>query len=275
MAVGAKNPKALKVQDEIKSVSPIRASASNAIFVPKSSELHGKKNKTVELNKINQNGRFQKGCDVYQVPNASIANRMAVERNSVSRKGVELPAPSGSKAPKKLAKMHKTADAHGPAGVLVLSGSSAAQILPQNESKPAVKTTPLTQLLSKSQAKPVESSKMLVTVNVSGSTGPLRFLVDVKDPVSRVIELALRAYAREGRLPHLGVNCKFVELYCANSDFEALDPVQCVGNLGTRHFRLHKTRNEEFEHLAGKTEHVGAMPWKFMWNMMNSIICSH
>ncbi|KAJ7549522.1 hypothetical protein O6H91_07G057400 [Diphasiastrum complanatum] len=275
MAVSAQNPKVRKVENKNKSVSPTRPLTSDAAtYVSKLPEIHGK-NKDVELNKINQNGLFLKGFAVSQRSNPSMTNNKDVKRNNIVRRGVES-LPSGSKAPKKIAKRYKTGDAQGPAGVLVPFVPSAMQILSQNESKPTVKTTPLTQLLFINQAKAVESGRMLVTVNVSGSTGPLRFLVDVKDPVSRVIELAMRAYAREGRLPHLGFNFKLVELYLANGNFEALDPAQPAGSLGTRHFLLHKRRNEELEHVAEQTEHIGAMPWKFMWNvMMNSIICSH
>ncbi|KAJ7549521.1 hypothetical protein O6H91_07G057300 [Diphasiastrum complanatum] len=262
MAVRAKSTRVLKAEDETKA-------ALDVIFVSKSAELQGKKNKDIEF----QNGHIQKGVDLSQLQNASMENNMAARRINIDRRVVEL-GPSTSKGSKKVTKMYKTGDARGRAGALVSSSSSTVQILSQNQSKPTLKN-PFTQLLSKNQAKAVESSRMLVTVNVSGSTGPLRFLVDVKDPVSRVIELALRAYAREGRLPHLGFNCSLVELLSTNSNFEALDPAQPVGSLGTRHFLLYRRRNEESEHVAKKTECVGPMRWKFMWNMMNSIVCSH
>ncbi|KAJ7519959.1 hypothetical protein O6H91_20G061300 [Diphasiastrum complanatum] len=274
MASGANKWKVLKVHDEIKCSSPVRPLASDVIFGSKLAELHAKKDKNVKLTEISENEHVQERVRSSQPPNSSMANNLAVSRVDISRKAVEVP-PSTSKAPKNLTKKPKTGDVHGPAGGLVSSVSSTTQISSPKESKPALKTIPLTQLLGKSQAKSGEISRILVTVNVCGSTGPLRFLVDVKDPVKRVVELALRAYAREGRLPHLGVNCKLVDLYCANSDFEALDPVQPVGSFGTRQFLLHKRTNEEFEHAARKTEHVGSMPWKFMWHMMNSIACSH
>lgn len=59
---------------------------------------------------------------------------------------------------------------------------------------------------------------MLITVNVLGSTGPLRFLVYEDEVVSTVINLTLKSYAREGRLPVLGSNLNDFLLYCPTSD---------------------------------------------------------
>ncbi|KAJ7533173.1 hypothetical protein O6H91_13G036100 [Diphasiastrum complanatum] len=119
-----------------------------------------------------------------------------------------------------------------------------------------------------------QTSKMLVAVNVLGSTGPLRFVVDVDCVVSRVIELALRAYAKQGRLPSLGLDPSIVQLYCCNGDFQALDPLQRVGTLGTRQFFLHRRQPEELEQIAARNEQAASMTWKLWWNMKNTIACS-
>jgi len=48
------------------------------------------------------------------------------------------------------------------------------------------------------------NSRLLITVNVPGSAGPLRFVVNEDDKVAGVIEMALKQYAHQGRLPLLG-----------------------------------------------------------------------
>lgn len=48
------------------------------------------------------------------------------------------------------------------------------------------------------------NNRLLITVNVPGSAGPLRFVVNEDDKVAGVIEMALKQYAHQGRLPLLG-----------------------------------------------------------------------
>ena len=62
-----------------------------------------------------------------------------------------------------------------------------------------------------------KKSRFLITVNVLGSTGPLRFLVNEGDSVSCVIDSALKFFASEGRLPTLGSDLNNILLYPANS----------------------------------------------------------
>lgn len=59
--------------------------------------------------------------------------------------------------------------------------------------------------------------RFLITVNVLGSAGPLRFLVNEEELVATVIDTALRSYAREGRLPVLGFDLDNFLLYSANA----------------------------------------------------------
>ncbi|XVF71436.1 hypothetical protein PTKIN_Ptkin12aG0037200 [Pterospermum kingtungense] len=66
--------------------------------------------------------------------------------------------------------------------------------------------------------KNIKSSRFLITINVVGSAGPLRFLVNEDDLVSAVIDVALKSYAREGRLPVLGLDPNKFLLYCANAE---------------------------------------------------------
>lgn len=71
----------------------------------------------------------------------------------------------------------------------------------------------------------VEGGKrLLVSVNVVGSSGPLRFVAKEEDLVSEVIHAALKSYARQARLPHLGTHASNFLLYSSNSE----DPYACT-----------------------------------------------
>ncbi|GJY56730.1 potassium transporter 19-like protein [Tanacetum coccineum] len=65
---------------------------------------------------------------------------------------------------------------------------------------------------------------LMITVNVLGSSGPLRFVVNIDDKVSEVINLSLKMYARGGRLPVLGSDYTKFLLYPSNSDSEEAGP---------------------------------------------------
>ncbi|KAI6670610.1 hypothetical protein NL676_005495 [Syzygium grande] len=84
-------------------------------------------------------------------------------------------------------------------------------------------------------------NRFLVTVNVLGSAGPIRFVVKEDDPVSAVIQTALKTYARGGRLPFLGTDVNNVVLHgAADSDGSALNPSEAIGSQGGRNFVLCK-----------------------------------
>ncbi|KAI4307642.1 hypothetical protein L6164_030809 [Bauhinia variegata] len=81
--------------------------------------------------------------------------------------------------------------------------------------------------------------RFLITINILGSAGPMRFVVNEEDIVSGVIDTALKSYARVGRLPVLGSDARNFLLYCANG-FEALNPLEAIGSCGARIFVLSK-----------------------------------
>ena len=67
----------------------------------------------------------------------------------------------------------------------------------------------------------VKNNRFLITVNVVGSVGPIRFVVNEDDLVAGVIDTTLKSYARLGRLPVLGSNVNNFFLYPA-AKFESI-----------------------------------------------------
>ncbi|EXB65342.1 hypothetical protein L484_025423 [Morus notabilis] len=85
-------------------------------------------------------------------------------------------------------------------------------------------------------------NKFLITINVLGCAGPLRFVVNEDDVVDSVIDTALKLYARQRRLPVLVSHANDFLLYCANAEFEALSPSAQIGSQGVRNFMLGKKK---------------------------------
>ncbi|KAL5721846.1 hypothetical protein ACHQM5_005438 [Ranunculus cassubicifolius] len=85
-----------------------------------------------------------------------------------------------------------------------------------------------------------KGNRLLISINVLGSAGPLRFLVNEEELVIAVIETALRNYSREGRLPILGSDLNDFLLYSANAGTDALSPWDTIGSRGGRNFVLFK-----------------------------------
>ena len=57
-------------------------------------------------------------------------------------------------------------------------------------------------------------NRLLISITVLGSAGPIRFVVNEEEIVAAVIETTLKSYAREGRLPLLGSDLNNFLLYC-------------------------------------------------------------
>ncbi|CAI9752964.1 unnamed protein product [Fraxinus pennsylvanica] len=85
-----------------------------------------------------------------------------------------------------------------------------------------------------------KSNRFLITVNVFGSSGPIRFIVNEDDNSAAVVETALKLYAREGRLPILGSDVNSFFLYPANAGLDALYPTELIGSHRVRNFVLCK-----------------------------------
>lgn len=67
-----------------------------------------------------------------------------------------------------------------------------------------------------------QGNRILISVTVSGSAGPIRLVVNTEELVATVIDSILRSYARAGRLPILGTNTDKFYLSAG-----------CEGNIGS------------------------------------------
>lgn len=128
------------------------------------------------------------------------------------------------------------------------------------------------------------SARILVTVTVLGSAGPLRFLINEEELVASVIGTTLRLYAREGRLPVLGSDHNNFLLYSANAGSDALSPWEPIGAYGSRNFLLCRKQQQEMTTPAGQGSpsvavlmgRKGSGSWKSWLNKsLNLKISSH
>ncbi|CAN6932886.1 hypothetical protein Bca4012_100806 [Brassica carinata] len=83
-----------------------------------------------------------------------------------------------------------------------------------------------------------KGNRILISVTVLGSAGPIRFVAYEEDLVASVVDTALKCYAREGRLPLLGSDFNDFLLYCPMFGPEALSAWSAIGSLGARNFTL-------------------------------------
>lgn len=89
-----------------------------------------------------------------------------------------------------------------------------------------------------------KGNRILISITVLGSAGPIRFVVNEEELVAVVIDTALKSYAREGRLPVLGSDFSNFVLYCPTAGTEALSPWETIGSLGVRNFMLFKKSSQ-------------------------------
>ncbi|GMJ13379.1 hypothetical protein like AT1G70780 [Hibiscus trionum] len=121
-----------------------------------------------------------------------------------------------------------------------------------------------------------KGNRLLVSITVLGSAGPIRFVVNEEELVADVIDTALKAYAREGRRPVLGSDMNAFFLYCPSVRSDALSPWETIGSQGARNFVLcKKTRTEGMEEVERSTR-KGTGNWKAWIHKSLSIkISSH
>ncbi|KGN57775.1 uncharacterized protein LOC105434881 [Cucumis sativus] len=112
-------------------------------------------------------------------------------------------------------------------------------------------------------------NRFLVSINVIGSTGPIRFVANEDDLVCEIIKTSLTLYARQARLPILGTNVDNFILFCVNDEKrDALSPRESIGSKQVRHFLLCKKQGSPHSLLLNekmsrqREEEKGRNHWK-------------
>ncbi|XP_076956021.1 uncharacterized protein At4g22758-like [Bidens hawaiensis] len=124
-------------------------------------------------------------------------------------------------------------------------------------------------------------NRLLISITVIGSAGPIRFVVNAEEVVATVMDTALKSYAKEGRLPVLGSNVNEFVLYCPIAGTEALSPVEAIGSFGVRNFMLCKKPQPVEDVGDGKPVTVGITrknsgSWKSWFNkLLNLKVSTH
>ncbi|XP_057537130.1 uncharacterized protein LOC130814891 [Amaranthus tricolor] len=125
----------------------------------------------------------------------------------------------------------------------------------------------------------INNRRLLVIINVLGSVGPLRIVVNEDDLVERVIDSALKLYSKEHRLPILVSDPTKFLLYCTNVSSDALSPLDEIGSCGGRNFMLCKKPEQQPNMTEGRSEifsHKRSGKWKIWLNKSLSLkISSH
>ncbi|XP_022734252.1 uncharacterized protein At4g22758-like isoform X2 [Durio zibethinus] len=111
-----------------------------------------------------------------------------------------------------------------------------------------------------------KGNRLLISITVLGSAGPIRFVVNEEELVASVIDTALKSYAREGRLPVLGSDINDFLLYCPSARSDALSPWETIGSQEARNFMLcKKPRTGKMEDDGRSTQAItrkGSGNWK-------------
>lgn len=137
-------------------------------------------------------------------------------------------------------------------------------------------------LMYKQKKNQAAGNRLLISITVIGSAGPIRFVVNEEELVASVMDTALKSYAREGRLPVLGSNINEFILYCPIAGTEALGPLEAIGSFGVRNFMLCK-KPQAVDEVGedGKSVTVGITrkntgSWKSWFNKsINLKVSSH
>ncbi|KAL8138720.1 hypothetical protein V2J09_004721 [Rumex salicifolius] len=91
-----------------------------------------------------------------------------------------------------------------------------------------------------------KDTKVVVTVTVEGSPGPIRTMAKLGSSVEEIIKLVMEKYLKEGRTPKLDKNAASIydyELHLSYFSLESLDSSDEIGDIGSRNFYLRKGAN--------------------------------
>ncbi|KAL2902273.1 hypothetical protein RDABS01_027355 [Bienertia sinuspersici] len=97
-----------------------------------------------------------------------------------------------------------------------------------------------------------KDAKVLITVTVEGSPGPIRTLVKLGTSVEDTINLVVQRYGEEGRTPHLDKDSYSFDLHVSYFSLQSLDRTDAIGEAGSRSFYLRKNNNNYHERCSSK-----------------------
>ncbi|KAG0530489.1 hypothetical protein BDA96_05G191000 [Sorghum bicolor] len=108
----------------------------------------------------------------------------------------------------------------------------------------------LTKLCS---ARDREEAKVVVSVTVEGSVGPVKAMVRLGASVGEAIAAVLERYAREGRSPRLDpAAAQSFQLHHSHFSLQSLNKSDKIGDVGGRNFYLHKNDSSNGLYLQGQ-----------------------
>ncbi|XP_074317769.1 uncharacterized protein At4g22758 [Silene latifolia] len=99
-----------------------------------------------------------------------------------------------------------------------------------------------------------KDAKVLITVTVEGSPGPIKTLVRLGANVEDTIKLVIQKYGEEGRSPSLDKNAtSSFDLYVSYFSLQSLNKSYAIGDVGSRSFYLRKSskKSDGYEAVEG------------------------
>ncbi|XP_068650090.1 uncharacterized protein At4g22758-like isoform X2 [Aristolochia californica] len=105
-----------------------------------------------------------------------------------------------------------------------------------------------------------DDSKVVVSVIVEGSPGPVRTMVRLGASVEETIKIVVNKYRDEGRSPHLGRDAPHsFELHLSYFSLESLNKTDRIGSVGSRNFYLRKSNSVQREEEISASSHEKAL----------------
>ncbi|XP_068669649.1 uncharacterized protein At4g22758-like [Aristolochia californica] len=105
-----------------------------------------------------------------------------------------------------------------------------------------------------------DDSKVVVSVIVEGSPGPVRTMVRLGASVEETIKIVVDKYRDEGRSPQLGRDAPHsFELHHSYFSLESLNKTDKIGSAGSRNFFLRKSNNDQRDEEISASSHEKAL----------------
>ncbi|KAG7546533.1 hypothetical protein ISN44_As12g018780 [Arabidopsis suecica] len=131
--------------------------------------------------------------------------------------------------------------------------------LPRIRSEVFASSPSLLNLSSPSSLSPInqegntkEAPKVVISVAVEGSPGPVRAMVKLSCDVEETIKIVVDKYCKEGRTPKLDRDSAF-ELHQSHFSIQCLEKREIIGEIGSRSFYMRKKAHETEGSFAGIT----------------------